>query len=113
MAQQLKLFLVIQNSYLKDDDFQDPIKKYLKPYFLTSASNHSIFYYMMVSKNDVELYDSKLLGSPVQMEYIETRVDYSVTQQMVDELGDPNSYIGVYIQMDDGLKNTSRKVATF
>lgn len=82
---------------MKDDDFHEPIKKFLKPYYLTSASNHSIFYYMMVSKNDVELYDSKFLGDPTSAHYIETRIDYGVTQQMVDELGDPNSYIGVYI----------------
>ena len=69
----------------------------MKPYYLTSQFNHSIFYYMQISKNDVELYDSKLYGSPTKTYYYETRVDYNVVQQMLDEEGDANSYIGVYI----------------
>ena len=52
---------------------------------------------MQISKNDVELYDSKLYGSPTKTYYYETRVDYNVVQQMLDEEGDANSYIGVYI----------------
>jgi hypothetical protein len=31
----------------------------------------------------------------------------------MDEQGDPNSYIGVYLQMDDTQKQTVRRVVTF
>jgi hypothetical protein len=31
---------------------------------------------------------------------------------MMDELGDPNSYIGVYLMMDDSHKDTIRSVST-
>jgi hypothetical protein len=45
----LKLQLVIMNSYFKDDDFNDPIKKYLRNYYLSSVSLSSVYYYMLLS----------------------------------------------------------------
>jgi hypothetical protein len=42
IAGYLKLFWVVQNSYFKDDDFtDDPIKPYLKPYYLVTVFNQS------------------------------------------------------------------------
>lgn len=42
--------MVLQNSFFKDDDFgQEPIKKFLKPYYLTSTENKSIYYYIQIS----------------------------------------------------------------
>lgn len=49
VGQQLKLYVVMQNSYLKDSDFKQPIQKYLTPYQLTSAANHSMGYYIAIS----------------------------------------------------------------
>jgi len=40
VAAYLKMNIVMQNQYFKDDDFSgDPIKKYLKPYTFTSKYN--------------------------------------------------------------------------
>jgi hypothetical protein len=72
----LKLQLVIMNSYFKDDDFKDPIKKYLKTYYLSSVELSSVYYYMLLSSNDVTMNDAALYGSPTKNKYIETRVDY-------------------------------------
>lgn len=69
----------------------------MKPYFLNSQFNHSIYYYMQISKNDVVLQDSKLYGSPTNTYYLETRVDYNIIQQMINDEGAVNAYIGVYI----------------
>ena len=44
--------------------------------------------------------------------YIETRADYSILEGMYDDLNAKNAYIGVYIQMDDTYKYTTRKVAS-
>jgi hypothetical protein len=73
----LKLQLVIMNSYFKDDDFKDPIKKYLRNYYLSSVELSSVYYYMLLSKNDVIMNDAALYGSPKKSQYIETRVEYS------------------------------------
>lgn len=103
----------MQNSYLDDADFENPVKSYLKPYYLTSAANHSMFYYMLISNNDVILSDSKLFGAPTHTSYVETRIDYGVTGQMMNEQGETNSYIGMYIQLDDTYKVVTRQVTTF
>ena len=36
----VKLYVILQNSYFKDDDFSDnPVKHYLKPYYLNTKFN--------------------------------------------------------------------------
>lgn len=52
---------------------------------------------MQMSNNLAQHYDAKVYGGPVDDYFIETRVDYSVTQLMYDEVGAKNAYIGVYI----------------
>lgn len=50
VAAQLKLYLLIENSFFDESKFgEDYIKKYLKPYYLTSLYNQSIYYYMALS----------------------------------------------------------------
>lgn len=76
MSANIKLFIVLQDSYFKDDDFEQPLKRYLKPYYLTSAYNESIYYYMQISNNLAKHYDNKVYGGPVNDYFIESRVDY-------------------------------------
>lgn len=52
--------------------------------------------------------DNAVYGGPKSGEFIETRIDYNVVQEMIDEAGSKNAYIGVYIQMDDSHKITIR-----
>jgi hypothetical protein len=75
----LKLYFVIENSYFDTLEYSDnPIKKYLKPYYLTSRNNTSFYYYMLISQNEVTLSDTLLLGSKKEATFIETRVDYQI-----------------------------------
>ena len=79
IAGYLKLFWVVQNSYFKDDDFtDDPIKPYLKPYYLVTVFNQSQYYYMLLSQNKVTLNDNPVFSTPVEKTYVETRIDYQV-----------------------------------
>jgi len=48
----------------------------LKPYFITSTFNKSHSYYFLLSKNEVKLKDSWLLGDEKKKTFIETRLDY-------------------------------------
>jgi hypothetical protein len=93
----------VQNSYFDDAEYNEtPIKTYFKPYYLTSRHTTSLYYYMLISENQVKLYDNWIgLGAPNRMSYIETRVDYSVTQELESSDGPINSYMAIYIQMDD------------
>ncbi len=76
----LKLYFVIENSYFDENDFSgEPIKRYMKPYYLTSLNDTSFYYYMLISKNDVTLNDNLLFGAPVSKSFIETRIDYKVS----------------------------------
>jgi hypothetical protein len=68
---------------------------------------------MLLSSNKVTLNDAPLYGEPVEKEYIETRVDYSIVSEIPDGEGTTNAYIGVYINMDDSHKATVRQVQTF
>lgn len=107
----MKLYLIIENTYFKDDDFsEDPIKPYNKPYYLTSSYNRSVYYYMQVSENAVELTDSWFYGTTSSTSYIETRLDYSVLQDLPSNEGNRNAFIAAYIQMDDSRKSTHRTV---
>lgn len=63
---------------------------------------------MLLSQNGVIMNDNKLFGPPTLTSYIETRVDYSVESEIPDGEGSTNAYIGVYLQMDDTLKVTTR-----
>jgi hypothetical protein len=50
VAKQLKLNVVLFESYFKDDDFKDnPFKYFVKNYYLSTTSEESSYYYMMLS----------------------------------------------------------------
>lgn len=103
----------MQNSYFSDAEFKEyPIKKFLKPYYLTSSFNTSNLQYMLLSQNQVIMNDAKLWGGPVNDSYIETRIDYTVQQSLPDDDGSKSAFIGVYIQMDDSYKIANRRVST-
>ncbi len=73
----LKLYFVAENSFFDEKDFgPDPIKRYKKPYYLTSLNDTSFYYYMLISKNDVTMNDNLLYGDTVSKSFIETRIDY-------------------------------------
>lgn len=60
------MYVVMENSYFDDKDFSNnPIKKFLKPYYYTAKNNTGNYYYMLLSKNDVILNDHMLFGSPM------------------------------------------------
>jgi hypothetical protein len=102
VAGHLKLYLVVQNSYFKDEEFDgNPIKKFLKPYILTSSFNTSNYQYMLVSENNVTMHNNKFFGKPVQDSFIETRVDYTAVSSIPDDDGGKTAFIGIYLQMDD------------
>jgi hypothetical protein len=61
---------------------------------------------MQISENDVSHYDSMLFGWEKKDNYIETRVDYQIAQDLPSNEGNRNAFIGVYIQMDDTHKLT-------
>jgi hypothetical protein len=66
IAGNLKLYLAVQNSYFKDDEFdKSPIEPYLKPYYISSLYNQSQYYYMLVSENLVNLNDNPVYGPPI------------------------------------------------
>jgi isoleucyl-tRNA synthetase len=63
VAGALRMWLVVQNSYFKDDDFsENPIKTYNKIYRLTSIYNTSQYNYMQLSVNNVTMKDGAILG---------------------------------------------------
>lgn len=63
VAALLKLYLVFENSFFDEFHYDvDPIKKYLKPYYLTTKNNSSLQYYMLLSRNEVTLSDYLLYG---------------------------------------------------
>ncbi|CDW88164.1 UNKNOWN [Stylonychia lemnae] len=79
----LKLYVVVQNSFFDQDNFSDnSIKTSLKPYFLTPSNNQSHSYLFLLSKNQVQLRDSMFYGEIQQKEYIETRLDYFNVQEL-------------------------------
>jgi phosphate uptake regulator len=60
----------------------------------------------------VEMHDNFFLGEEKLDSFIETRIDYGLSQSLQDDDGMINPFIGVYIQMDDSYKITIRKVTT-
>jgi hypothetical protein len=60
----------------------------------------------------VEMHDNFFLGNEKLDSFIETRIDYGLSQSLQDDDGMINPFIGVYIQMDDSYKITIRKVTT-
>ncbi len=115
VAAQLKLYLIVQNSFFDDEDFnENPIKYYNKPYYMTSQYNRSVYYYMQISENEASHYDSMLFEWEEKKDYyVETKIDYPVVQDLPSNEGNRNAFIGVYIQMDETHKQTIRTVATF
>lgn len=68
---------------------------------------------MLVSENHVIMHNAKFFGSPINDTFIETRVDYSAISSIPDDDGSKTAFIGVYLQMDDQYKISTRKVVTF
>jgi hypothetical protein len=61
----MKLYFVILNSYFDINDFSDnPIKKYLKPYYVTSSSNQAHYYYLALSLNTASVNNNFFYSSP-------------------------------------------------
>ena len=68
---------------------------------------------MQVSSNDVIMQDNMVYGSKVTDSFIETKINYNVVQELNSNEGNRNSFIGVYVQMDDSKKLIQRTTATF
>ncbi len=76
---------MVENSYFKDQDFSaNPVKKYLKSYSFQALDNQSLYYYMMVSENDVYTNDYKLFGKEKFFTYVETRMEYHEVRPIDD-----------------------------
>ena len=69
----------------------------MKPYYVNSKMNSSVYYYMVLAQNQVILNDSPLFGAEERVSFIETRIDYSVISEIPDGEGTTNAYIGFYI----------------
>ena len=67
---------------------------------------------MKISENEVYRYDNMLFGWEKKDNYIETRTDYSIVQDLPSNEGGNSAFIGVYIQMDNTHKLTVRRVST-
>ena len=56
---------------------------------------------MLLSQNQVELYDSPVFINTKKIkEYIETRIEYDAIMEIPDGEGTTNAYISTYIMMD-------------
>ncbi|CDW83536.1 UNKNOWN [Stylonychia lemnae] len=109
----LKMYFVAENSYFDENDYgSESVKKFLKPYYLTSKNATSKYYYMLLSQNEIIKQDNLLLDEEVNDKFIETKIDYSVDQELEAIDAYNNAYIGVYIQMDDQVKTVNRKLMT-
>lgn len=64
---------------------------------MTSLNDTSFYYYMLISKNDVTLNDNLLFGSTVTKSFIETRIDYKVSQELPAVDSYLNAFISIYI----------------
>ncbi len=92
----------MKNSYFKDNEFEgSPIQFFLKRYDLHSSRNKSAYFYMLLSQNEVDLYDSPVFDDVVKKHTIDTRVEYSSIMEIPDGDGTTNAYISAYILMDD------------
>jgi hypothetical protein len=56
---------------------------------------------MLLSQNEVDLYDSPVFDDVVKKHTIDTRVEYSSIMEIPDGDGTTNAYISAYILMDD------------
>lgn len=96
----LKLHLVVENSYFKDQDFSaNPVKKYLKSYSFQALDNRGLYYYMMVSENDVYTHDYKLFGKEKSYTYVETRIEHNEVRLIDDFKG--TAFVSIYIMLDN------------
>jgi len=61
IAKDLKLYFIIQNSYLNAEDFSDtPVEKYINQYVLTTSDGIGVYYSVQIGFNDAEVSDSIL-----------------------------------------------------
>jgi hypothetical protein len=101
-AQKIRLFLVVENSYFNDNDFTDvPIKKFLKSYSFQALEHQSMYYYMMISENDVYTSDFKLFGNEKFYTYVDTRMEYHEVRTLNDFQGSTNAFLSIYILLDN------------
>ncbi|TNV81156.1 hypothetical protein FGO68_gene1145 [Halteria grandinella] len=116
IAAQLKLYLLMENSYFDESNFDgDYIKKFLKPYYLTSLYNQSIYYYMTLSQNKIQMNDNIFysFNEPRLAQTFETQIDYNVVSDVMSYDGSKRAFIGVYIQMDESRSAQIRRVTSF
>jgi len=79
----LRMSVLIQNSHFIAHDFKtEPIQKFLKPYYFYTKFNQSTYYNMLLNKNLVEINKANILGPGIKKSYIETRMDYTVIQEI-------------------------------
>ena len=77
MVAYLKMYIILRNSYFEETNFSDnPTPSVLKPFFLAGRYNSSQVLYLLLSKNEISLYDDMLLASKVSKTYVDTRMDY-------------------------------------
>ena len=67
-----------------------------------------MYYYMLLSNNEASYNDGMLFGTATKKQFVETRIDYQVTQEIPTSESTPNAFVSIYIQMDDTHKVVSR-----
>ena len=56
-----------------------------------------MYYYMLLSKNKVEMNDNMIAGKTKFADFVETRIDYNVEQELESTDSYNNAYIAFYI----------------
>lgn len=79
VTQNIKLYFIIENSYFDISDFsENPVKKYLEPYYVVSSYNQSHYYMVSLSLNQILLDDNYAYSSGLKnLTSVNTHIDYS------------------------------------
>ncbi len=64
---------------------------------MTSKNDTSFYYYMLLSQNEVTLDDSMVFGNTKKKNFLETRVDYTISQELASTDPYNNAYIAIYL----------------
>ncbi|CDW84441.1 UNKNOWN [Stylonychia lemnae] len=111
VAQFLKLHIITQNSYFDAKSFETiSVKKSLDLFYLMSIKDKSIYYYMLLSQNKILRKDNMVYGPDIEEKFIETKIDHNIVQELNSTDPYNNAYIGVYIMLNDEVKQIERKV---
>ncbi|CDW76824.1 UNKNOWN [Stylonychia lemnae] len=112
VASLLRLHFVIENSFFDDKSFDESaVKKQLKPYYFSSAQDKSLYYYMLLSQNEIVRKDNMVYGNDIREKFVETKIDYHIVSELnsTDSYNN-NAYISIYVQMDEEVKRIERRV---